>query len=84
MFKPEIVPAHVFFLLFLFWSVWLYTEVTEYFERDEFNHEVSDFMNKGDRNTKEMGLSLCQHIRALEENSESPIDCEKIYSLESQ
>lgn len=69
--KPmKINPIHTFLLLLLFWCAWLYTEISEKFEREEFNSAVHDFMYKGDRFTSEDGMALEARIRALEEDNE--------------
>lgn len=53
-------------LLTIFILMWTYTEVSEYFERENFTHEVTDFMYKGDRFTSEDGDRLCTRVRHLE------------------
>ena len=63
-------PLHTFLLLLLFWCAWLYTEICEKLERDEFNSEVHSFMYRGERFTSEDGRALEARIRALEEDRE--------------
>ena len=70
----SIKPVHVFVLLALFWMAWLYTEVTEYFERDSFMQatrktmsEFDAFMDRGERFTNEDGVRLEGRIKAIEE-----------------
>ena len=56
-------------LITVFFLAWLYTEVTEYIERDKFYVEVTDFMYKGDRFTSEDGQELLHRIEALEKDA---------------
>ena len=58
--------SHVFALLTLFWAAWVYTEVSEYLERREFNSEINDFMHRGDRFTAEDGIELNKRLDAVE------------------
>jgi len=65
--------THVFILLGMFWTMWLYTEITEYFERDVFVENVvsnlesvNSFMMKGGRFTHDDGDLLRASIKALE------------------
>jgi hypothetical protein len=53
-------------LLVTFLAAWLYTEVTEYFERDNFHKEVDTFIHQGGRFTDVDGYNLCVRIRHLE------------------
>jgi len=62
----KIKPPHVFMLLFVFWSLWLYTEVTEYVGRAAFATEVKEFMKPGPRFTAEDGAELAERLHALE------------------
>lgn len=57
----------MFFLLLLFWVAWLYTEVTEHYSRDTFTAEVTEFMYRGDRFTKDDGIELQMKVLSLEE-----------------
>ena len=66
-FLRRIESKHVFWLLAMFWSVWLYTEITEYVARDAFAEEVNKFMYQGDRFTKERGDALDARLRRIEE-----------------
>lgn len=50
--------------------MWLYTEVTEYLERDTFYHEVDTFMHQGDRFTADDGRALKARVEALEKQLE--------------
>jgi hypothetical protein len=50
--------------------MWFYTEISEYFERDDFQDRVNKFMNNGERFTKEDGELLSNRIKALEEKAE--------------
>ena len=59
----------ILFLLITFISMWSYTEITEYLERDQFIDNVERFMYKGSRFTNEDGLILELRIEALEEMS---------------
>ena len=83
---PKVSAGHVFVLLFMFWSFWVYTEITEYVSRDKFAKEVKEFMRKGDRNTLEQGYQLCLRLNHLEgvhpEFGSEPVDCEEIYGFE--
>ena len=58
---------HVFWLLFVYMSMWLYTELHEYMERDSFFHEVDDFIHAGDRFTAADGDALSERIDQLEQ-----------------
>ena len=82
----KIEAKHVFVSLTCFWILWLYTEVTEYFSRADFAHEVSHFMNEGGRNTSSMGYSLCKRIEHLEaeHHSVKGESCEKIYNVDRE
>ena len=57
-------------VLLLFVSMWLYTEVVEYQNRTRFVEEVNDFMQKGDRYTKEDAkadrAALMERVNQLE------------------
>jgi hypothetical protein len=59
--------GNIFALLFIFWGAWLYTEITEHFARQTFQHEVELFMLEGGRYTKEEAARLEERISALEE-----------------
>ena len=70
----EVRPFHVFSLVGLFLILWIWTEVTEYFDREAYKREVNAFMKKtepfmakGDRFTSEEGADLEARIEALEE-----------------
>lgn len=63
---PEIVPAHIMTLLVVFWVAWLYTEISEMYERNAMYSEVMYFMHKGDRFTQAEGDELEARILALE------------------
>jgi hypothetical protein len=58
----EIKPAHVFFGLIIFWSVWLYTEYVEREQRLNFEHAFDAFHNEGARFTAEDGDKLKERI----------------------
>ena len=73
--RPNFKPYHTLFLLFLFWCMWLYSEVTEYHDRKAHRTEVDNFMNRGDRFTREMGEDLEARIQALE--SQEDVDLVK-------
>ena len=64
----DVNPMHVFALLFCFWVMWLYTEISEYHSRSVFNDEVNRFMTRGDRFTAQDGEKLRRRIEALEES----------------
>ena len=66
----DIKPRHVFALLVVFWAAWLYTEISEYIERQDQWESVNQFMNKGDRFSREDGDALEARIEALEETVE--------------
>ena len=66
-FLRKIEPKHIFLLLAIFWSAWVWTEITEYIARDTFKHEVDAFMNRGDRFTKERGDELEARVKKIEE-----------------
>lgn len=61
-------------VLVIFFTLWLYTEITEYIERDMFQENVTEFMNKGDRFTGSQGKLLEERIKKLE--SCKQVDCE--------
>jgi hypothetical protein len=61
-------------LLLVFFAMWLYTEFTEYNERDAFYQEVSNFMYKGERFTADDGRALKARIEKLESEIEQPAD----------
>jgi len=65
---PRFKPVHTFVLLLTFWSIWIYTEVGEYFDREIFANKVNSFMQKGGRNTALHGYNLCLRISRLENN----------------
>ena len=77
----RIRPGHVFALLSIFWIAWLYTEVSEYIEREEFIEEMMAFKNRGSRNTAEQGYELCKRIVVLEKRLDvyNAITCDEIY-----
>ena len=62
--------GNIFIVLVTFWCMWFYTEIREYFERDDFQYRVNEFMNNGERFTKEDGELLSNRIKALEEKAE--------------
>ena len=62
----KIKTPHVFMLLFIFWSAWLYIEVNEYVGRATFTAEVKEFMKPGPRFTAEDGAELTERLHALE------------------
>ena len=62
-------------LIALFLVAWIWTEYTEYVERDNFTTEVYQFVSKGDRYTQAEGdkerdarLKLEERVRELEES----------------
>jgi len=61
----KLPPAHMWVLL-IFFGMWLYTEISEYRERDAFYQEVDTFMHKGERFTADQGRALKARIEALE------------------
>jgi hypothetical protein len=63
--KPEVKPVHVFTMLTAFWFAWLYTEITEYFDRVEYNKEIEAFMNRGGRFTHDDGEAIKAEINML-------------------
>ena len=65
----EIKPKHVFILLTIFWITWLYTELSEFGKREEFQEDVigfvnksEKFINKGERFTSEEGEQLKRNV----------------------
>ena len=65
----------ILFLLALFLTLWSYTEITEYRERENFTTEVYKFVAKGDRYTQAEGdeerearLALEQRVKQLEQS----------------
>ena len=54
-------------IIVVFFSLWLYTEITEYYERDQFSYEVKKFMGRGDRYTGTEGHALEARVEALEQ-----------------
>ena len=62
-------------LLTVFLTLWLYTEFSEYFERDLFQQNVEKFMQKGGRFTEERGAELENRVSELERyNDNEPAD----------
>jgi hypothetical protein len=61
----KLSSTHVFWLLFFYFTLWAYTEVSEYIERDNFFHEVDDFIHAGDRFTADDGAVLQDQIDEL-------------------
>jgi len=57
-------------LFVLFVCTWAATEITEYYARDNFNSDVSEFILQGERFTLEDGKSLEKRIQKLEEDAE--------------
>ena len=55
----------VFILLFLFWGMWLYTEITEYMKRTEFNQNVEHFI-QDDQREDALWHELCLRVQRLE------------------
>ena len=55
----------VFILLFLFWGMWLYTEITEYMKRTEFNQNVEHFI-QDDQREDALWHELCLRVQHLE------------------
>lgn len=57
-------------VLLLFVSMWLYTEIVEYHNRTLFVEEVNEFMQEGDRYTKEDAqadrAALMERVNQLE------------------
>ena len=53
-------------LVALFLSLWIWTELTEYEERSNFNTEVIEFVSKGDRFTQAEGDALTKRVEKLE------------------
>ena len=57
-------------VLLLFVAMWLYTEIVEYQNRSRFVEEVNEFMQKGDRYTKEDAqadrAALMERVNQLE------------------
>ena len=76
--RPNFKPYHTLFLLFLFWCMWLYTEVAEYRDRATHRAEVDAFMHRGDRFTADDGRQLRQDINKLEQR------LDKLYQLEER
>jgi hypothetical protein len=60
----------------------LYTEVSEYIERDRFAQEVDAFMHRGDRFTAQDGAALEARICVLERKA--GIDCKREFLTNSQ
>ena len=56
----------VLVVIFTFFSVWIYTEVTEKLERDVIYAEFRNFHDAGGRFTADDGLSLADRICHLE------------------
>ena len=54
-------------LMVIFLSAWAYTEITEYFDREDFNAEVEEFMEGGgNRFTREDAEALERRVEKLE------------------
>jgi len=50
-----------------------------------FKEETQEFMNRGGRNTAEMGLNLCRRMNVLEKHVDvSMTDCLKIYDMNGE
>ena len=79
----EVKTTIILILLVCFLGLWNYTEITEFWERSEFNREVNTFMHEGNRNTRQQGYHLCLRIAHLETNHHNMplVTCEDIYNL---
>lgn len=46
-----------------------------------FKEDTVTFMNRGGRNTSDMGRDLCERVNALESKTDTapPVSCDKIY-----
>ena len=64
--RPKVTPLHVFLLLTIFLGGWVWTEVQEYIDRENFGVEVYEFMNRGDRFTTEDGEVLKSRLEATQ------------------
>ena len=54
------------FILIVLAVAWLYTEITEYHDRQRVVAEFTSFINAGGRFTEEEGAALEQRIKELE------------------
>ena len=70
-FLRAIELRHVFWILALFWAMWVYSEVSEYRARAEHEVKVNEFMNRGDRFTKQRGDELEARIERVEKEVEN-------------
>jgi len=60
----------ILLILFTFWGMWLYTEFTEYDDRENFKKEVTRFMERGDRFTQQDASALEKEIQHVQEKVE--------------
>ena len=58
-----------FRVLVIFVLLWSYTEISEYRDRDAFQENVSTFMSKGNRFTKQRGDELEKRVEELEKKA---------------
>jgi hypothetical protein len=73
--KPLMIrPAHVFTFLFLFWALWVYSELDERGTQGNFYAEAQEFMSAGGRFTTEDGAALEKRIEALEKTIKEKSD----------
>jgi hypothetical protein len=72
----NIKPAHIFWGLVVFWTLWGYTEISERFaqaERDQFIEDAKPFVYQGERFTKDDGEQLKQRIDELEQRYDGEV-----------
>jgi len=53
-FDQRLKTQHVFIMLFLFWTMWMYVEITGYSKRVAFINDVKQFMKDGDEIRKDI------------------------------
>jgi len=84
--EGKIEVKHVFILLTCFWVVWLYSEISAHYLREDLDHNMIHFMQQGGRNTNEMGYRLCKRVAhlELEHHNLKGESCEKIYHRDNE
>ena len=80
----NLTARHIIIFLVIFWSMWLYSEISEYRERAEFVKQVQDFMKPGGRFTNKDGVELKALIQGhvIENKAQIGAMAEKVQELE--
>lgn len=64
--RNSVRPMHVAIILILFWSAWLYSEISEYQMSAKKWERIEGFMQIGDRFTTRNGAALEARVTGLE------------------